>query len=89
METSKAHLSVRMLEYDLEVVEAALVDVARLLDKMEKENAKLRSMCIAAAEEIETYWDAHCDDAGCGPINLVDRLKGVTAPYLYDNHQEK
>lgn len=80
---NKTQLSARMLESDLEIVEAALVDVTRLLHKTEKENIKLRSMCIAAAEEIEAHWSSHCDNEGYGPINLVSRLKGVTPPGMY------
>jgi hypothetical protein len=50
---------------------------------LEIENIMLRSMCKAAAREIELHWDAHCDEEGYGPINLLSRLNGDFRPDLY------
>lgn len=39
---------------------------------------------IAAAEEISAHWEAHCDDEGYGPANLMHRLeKGIPTEYAY------
>jgi len=54
-----------------------------ILDKVIEENRKLTSMCRAAAEEIEDHWEAHCNEEGYGPINLVSRLNGKLKPALY------
>jgi hypothetical protein len=50
---------------------------------LEAENIALRSMCAAAAAEIEDHWEAHCDDEGYGPANLMYRLKGQSPPNIY------
>ena len=56
------------------------LEVARL----RKENEGLRSTMIAAAEEIDAHWDAHCDEDGYGPVNLMNRLeRGIPAMYAY------
>jgi hypothetical protein len=40
----------------------------------------MKSVMIAAAEEIMRVWPAHCDDEGYGPTNLMHRLeKGILA----------
>lgn len=57
------------------------------IERLEEENRKLRSMCMEAATEIESHWNAHCDDEGYGPSNLVARLSGELAPNLYPEHQ--
>jgi hypothetical protein len=44
---------------------------------------KLESMCKAAASEIDDHWEAHCDDEGYGPSNLMSRLEGRLPPDLY------
>ena len=39
---------------------------------------------IAAAEEIQAHWPAHCDDEGYGPANLMRRLEeGIPSQYAY------
>jgi hypothetical protein len=51
---------------------------------LQAENAKLRTVMIAAAEEIQAHWDAHCDAEGYGPQNLMRRLEeGIPAEYSY------
>jgi hypothetical protein len=45
----------------------------------------LRTVMMAAAVEISAHWDAHCDNDGCGPVNLVRRLeKGLPEQYGYN-----
>lgn len=51
--------------------------------KLQEENRRLRSMCKAAAAEISEAWEAHCDDDGYGPVNLLARLEGKLPPDLY------
>ena len=44
----------------------------------------LHSVMVAAAEEIHEHWQAHCDEEGYGPANLMHRLeKGIPAQYAY------
>ena len=53
-------------------------------DRLEAENAKLRTVMTAAAEEIHKHWDAHCDAEGYGPANLMRRLEdGIPSEYGY------
>lgn len=48
------------------------------------EIARLKTVMIAAAEEIHAHWDAHCDAEGYGPANLMRRLEeGIPAEYGY------
>lgn len=54
--------------------------------KLEDENRSLKSMCMEAANEIESHWASHCDNKGGGPDNLVSRLSGQLAPGLYHKH---
>lgn len=63
---------------------AAAVSAAK-----DAEIAKLKTVMVAAAEEIQAYWDAHCDADGYGPVNLMRRLEeGIPSPapckYLSD-----
>jgi hypothetical protein len=54
------------------------------LRRLHAENEKLRSVMVAAAEEIHEHWDAHCDAEGYGPANLMHRLEsGIPAEYRY------
>jgi len=40
---------------------------------------------MAAAVEIHSHWDAHCDSEGYGPANLMHRLeRGIASQYGYD-----
>lgn len=49
---------------------------------LREEVGRLHSTMIAAAEEIHEHWDAHCDEEGYGPSNLMYRLeKCVDADY--------
>lgn len=46
---------------------------------------KLKTVMMAAAVEIQSHWDCHCDEDGYGPINLLRRLEdGIASQYGYD-----
>lgn len=52
------------------------------VEQLKKENENLRSVMVAAAEEIKAHWQSHCDNEGYGPTNLVHRLEnGIAANY--------
>jgi hypothetical protein len=54
------------------------------LKKKDEEIFNLKTVMIAAAEEIQEHWQAHCDSEGYGPANLMHRLeKGIPAQYGY------
>ena len=39
---------------------------------------------MAAAVEIQAHWEAHCDEEGYGPANLMHRLeRGIASQYGY------
>lgn len=61
-----------------------IMDAAAELRRLHEENENLCSVMIAAAEEIAEHWDAHCDEEGYGPANLMHRLeRGIPAQYGY------
>lgn len=50
--------------------------------KLEQQVENLKSVMVAAAEEIQEHWQAHCDEEGYGPSNLMHRLeRGLGADY--------
>jgi len=49
--------------------------------RLAQENLRLRTVMMAAHEEITERWDAHCDAEGFGPQNLVRHLKEGTGFY--------
>lgn len=54
------------------------------IDKLQSEIENLHSVMVAAAEEIHEHWQAHCDEEGYGPANLMLRLeKSIPAQYAY------
>ena len=54
------------------------------IERLKADNANLRTVMLAAAEEIHAHWDAHCDAEGYGPANLMRRLEdGIPAEYGY------
>ena len=54
------------------------------LASLRADNANLRTVMVAAAEEIQAHWAAHCDADGYGPTNLMRRLEcGIPAEYGY------
>ena len=53
-------------------------------DALKADNANLRTVMVAAAEEIHAHWHAHCDSEGYGPANLMHRLEqGIPSEYGY------
>ena len=51
-------------------------------ERRDHEIENLKSVMIAAAEEIQQHWQAHCDDEGYGPSNLMHRLEaGIASNY--------
>ena len=53
-------------------------------EALRAENEKLRTVMVAAAEEIAAHWQAHCDADGYGPANLMRRLEeGIPSEYGY------
>jgi len=53
------------------VIEAQAAEI----EALRKQIANLKTVMIAAAEEIHAHWDAHCDAEGYGPQNLMRRLE--------------
>lgn len=54
------------------------------IESQAKEIENLKTVMIAAAEEIQEHWQAHCDDGGYGPANLMRRLEnGLPSQYGY------
>lgn len=58
-------------------VDALQAEVTRLA----QENLRLRTVMLAAHEEITQHWEAHCDDEGYGPQSLVRHLREGTGYY--------
>lgn len=74
--------------YDIWLDPAVSSDAQALIDRgaaaSEAELSTLRTVMIAAAEEIAAHWDAHCDAEGYGPQNLIRRLEeGIQSEYGY------
>lgn len=54
------------------------------LRRLYEENQRLKTVMIAAAEELAKHWEAHCDAEGYGPVNLLRRLEeGIASEYNY------
>jgi hypothetical protein len=61
-----------------------LAQEANDLAALKAENENLKTVMIAAAEEISAHWEAHCDADGYGPATLLRRLeKGIPSEYGY------
>lgn len=58
-------------------VDALQMEVTRLA----QENLRLRTVMMAACEEIGEHWEAHCDADGYGPQSLMRHLKDGTGYY--------
>ena len=57
---------------------------AAVTAERDAEIANLKTVMVAAAEEIQAHWDAHCDAEGYGPANLMRRLEeGIPSQYGY------
>lgn len=69
---------------EIDQIKAELAAEKAKVARLEKEAENYRSVMIAAAEEIDAFWDAHCDAEGYGPANLMHRLeRGIPAEYGY------
>ena len=56
----------------------------RAIESQAAQIAALKTVMIAAAEEIASHWQAHCDAQGYGPQNLLRRLEeGIPSEYGY------
>lgn len=42
--------------------------------RLAQENLRLRTVMLAAHDEIKEHWDSHCNNEG-GPVNLMNNLK--------------
>jgi hypothetical protein len=63
-------------------LERQLAEARMKISALESERIDLVTTMIAAAEEIQEHWSAHCDEEGYGPSNLMTRLeRGVSAGY--------
>ena len=51
------------------------------ITRLAQENLRLRTVMMAAAEEIGDHWEAHCDEEGYGPQNLQRHLREGTGYY--------
>lgn len=49
--------------------------------RLAQENLRLRTVMLAAAEEIGEHWEAHCDEDGYGPQSLQRHLREGTGYY--------
>ena len=58
---------------------------AERIAELEGKIANLYTTMFAAAVEIQSHWEAHCDAEGYGPANLMHRLeRGIASQYGYD-----
>lgn len=48
--------------------------------RLAQENLRLRTVMLAAHDEIKEHWDSHCDSGG-GPVNLMNNLERGTGFY--------
>jgi len=61
-----------------------LPDAQRAIAELREEISDLHTTMMAAAVEIQEHWQAHCDEEGYGPANLMNRLeRGIAAQYGY------
>jgi len=51
------------------------------ITRLAQENLRLRTVMMAAAEEIGNHWEAHCDEEGYGPQSLQRNLREGTGYY--------
>lgn len=61
-----------------------LSDAQRAIAELREEISDLHTTMMAAAVEIQEHWQAHCDEEGYGPVNLMHRLeRGIASLYGY------
>lgn len=72
-------------ELDVDLAWQAWSDAtADTIARLTAERDALKTVMIAAAEEIHAHWEAHCDAEGYGPANLMRRLEeGIPSRYGY------
>ena len=58
-------------------VAALQMEVTRLA----QENLRLRTVMMAAHEEIASHWKHHCDPEGAGPVNLMNNRESGSGFY--------
>jgi hypothetical protein len=58
-------------------VQALQNEVTRLA----QENLRLRTVMMAAHQEIVEHWESHCDDEGYAPQSLIRHLRDGTGYY--------
>ena len=51
------------------------------IERLRQEIIRLRTVMMAAHDEITEYWEAHCDAEGYGPQSLVRHLREGTGYY--------
>lgn len=75
------HMRVPVEATDPDIV---LGDCRVELESQAAQIAALKTVMVAAAEEIAAHWQAHCDAEGYGPQNLLRRLEeGIPSEYGY------
>jgi hypothetical protein len=75
--------------YVCEELERKLTDMQKKHDEMRYQNIMLDSMCQAAGAEIKSQFEAHCNEEGYGPCNLLYRLIGKTPADIYPYYVEQ
>lgn len=58
-----------------------LEDLIAEVERLRQENIRLRTIMLAAHDEITEFWAAHCDPEGYGPQSLVRHLRDGTGYY--------
>ena len=51
------------------------------VERLRQEIIRLRTVMLAAHDEITEFWAAHCDADGYGPQSLVRHLRDGTGYY--------
>ena len=87
MSTNEYEQALELLRHWQQIANDRSVEIHRLNDELERLRAdgeNLRTVMVAAAEEIHQHWEAHCDADGYGPANLMHRLEiGIPSQYAY------
>lgn len=76
------HTEVEVIPDTIARLQKEIFDRDEEIEKLKAERTNLKTVMIAAAEEIQAHWQAHCDEEGYGPTNLMHRLeKGLASNY--------
>lgn len=66
------------------IIEKQKAELEDLKNRLEADIANIKTVMIAAAEEIDAHWAAHCDGEGWGPSSLLHLLQhGIPTEYGY------